>query len=96
MERIEAGREAIVFILESFYVLVSQIAADEQLLADGQFQSGTVEKRTGELIAEVEEMRTATEDGIEEPVLETGTYIQLGGITTEKHQLNFCLGIGID
>ena len=41
-------------------------------------------------------MGTATEDGIEEPVLETGTYIQLGGITTEKHQLNFCLGIGID
>lgn len=29
-------------------------------------------------------MGTATEDGIEEPVLETGTYIQLGGITTEN------------
>ena len=29
-------------------------------------------------------MGAAAEDGIEEPVLETGTYIQLGGITTEK------------
>ena len=54
-----------------------QIAADEQLLADGQFQSGTVEKRTGELIAEVEEMRTATEDGIEQFVLEAVSYTHL-------------------
>lgn len=84
MERIEAGREAIVFILESFYVLVSQIAADEQLLADGQFQSGTVEKRTGELIAEVEEMRTATEDGIEQFVLEAGCKVQFRGVARRK------------
>lgn len=84
MERIEAGREAIVFILEGFYVLVSQIAADEQLLADGQFQSGTVEKRTGELIAEVEEMRTATEDGIEQFVLEAGCKVQFRGVAAEN------------
>lgn len=84
MERIEAGREAIVFILEGFYVLVSQIAADEQLLADGQFQSGAVEKRTGELIAEIEEMRTAAEDGIEQFVLEAGCKVQFRGVARRK------------
>lgn len=96
MERIEAGREAIVFILEGFYVLVSQIAADEQLLADGQFQSGAVEKRTGELIAEVEEMRTATEDGIEQFVLEAGCKVQFRGVAAEKHHLYFGVRVGID
>ena len=77
-------------------MLVSQIAADEQLLADGQFQSGAVEKRTGELIAEVEEMRTAAEDGIEQFVLEAGCKVQFRGVAAEKHHLYFGVRVGID
>ena len=73
-----------------------KIAADEQLLADGQFQSGAVEKRTGELIAEVEEMRTAAEDGIEQFVLEAGCKVQFRGVAAEKHHLYFGVRVGID
>ena len=51
MERIQPGWETIVFVPEGFCVLIAQIAADEQLLVNRQFQSGTVEKRAGEFVA---------------------------------------------
>ena len=40
-------------------------------------------------------MGAAAEDGIEEPALETGTNNQIGGITTEKLKMNYCLGNGV-
>ena len=66
------------------------------MLVKRQFQAGAVEECTGEFVAEIEVMRTAAENGVEQLVLEAGGHIQLGGVATKKHHLHLGVGIGID
>ena len=76
-------------------MLIAQIAADEQLLVNRQFQSGTVEKRAGEFVAEIEEMRTTAKNGIKQLVLEAGREIQFRGVTAKSIICTLVFGLAL-
>lgn len=95
MERIQPGWETIVFVPEGFCVLIAQIAADEQLLVNRQFQSGTVEKRAGEFVAEIEEMRTAAKNGIKQLVLEAGREIRFVALPPKNIICTLVFGLAL-